>query len=153
MKSGLHSLEVFKFELDSRRRTVVSLGNRKTEFEDKVNKGDLTSQPTLSSTTEKLKHKESKYLTCLTEFQQKEEELNQSMRALLSEIHRLAELVGHIYQILSEVPEDAHRAFKEGTSSGVRPPILIASQKGTGASRKTETNPFVDNSNPFLTPR
>ena len=146
---SLSDLEELKFELDSRRRTVISLDEKCTSHEGKLKEGDASQELSLATTSEKLKHKERKYDLCLAEFQHKEEDLNQTLRALLSEVRSLAELIGHLYQILSDAPSDAHRAFKEGTSLAVQPPVH-STRHEIKRSPETESVVQADPSNPFL---
>ena len=143
---------MLKFELDSRRRTVLSLDDKRNSFEGQVKKGDSTREVQLTSTVEKLKHKERKMDVCLTEFQHKEEELNQALRALLSEVRCHAELIGHIFHIVSDSANEAHRAFKESTSSGVHPPIRVKQRVERNEASKKEAQVEFDHSNPFTTP-
>ena len=127
----------------------MSLDEKCNLHEEKMKEGDATRELSLAATSDRLKHKQRKFDLCLAEFQHKEEELNQSLRALLSEVRSLAELIGHLYQILSDAPGDAHRAFKEGTSLGVQPPIHIARHEIKQSSRTASALP-ADPSNPFL---
>lgn len=180
-------LSELKFELDSRKRTVLTLNGKKTEAEDKLlrleeksrkmveqsttgeksTKGEQSlkkveikimktggsiREAQLSSTEAKLKHKERKLELCLTDFQSKEEELNQAMRALLSEVRILAENIGHVFQILSDAPNDVHRAFNAGMTSSIHPSVHIKPKFNKRESTETEsTTVGNDNTNPFLT--
>lgn len=180
-KALLGELSELKFELDSRKRTVLSLNGKKMEAEDKLLKteqkskmkvqqsmkgeqsqkkvelksmktGGSTREAQLSSTEAKLKHKERKLELCLADFQSKEEELNQAMRALLSEVRILAENIGHVFQILSDAPNDVHRAFNAGMTSSIHPSVHIKPKFNKRESTETEsTTVGNDNTNPFLT--
>jgi len=149
-KALLTALEELKFECDSRRRTVLTLDARRLEFAGKVKKGDRAREAMLKHTEEKLEHKQNKSELCAAEFEEKEEEVNQAMRALLSEVQILSELIGHIFQILSDAPGDAHKSFK-GAVSGYRSTGTPAPKVNKKKKSKNEA-PSVDKTNPFLGP-
>jgi len=111
----------------------------------------------LKQTAVKLEHKEGKYNFCLKEFRKKEEELNQQLRSLLSEVSIMTELLGHVYRILSESPQDIYTAFRGEMSSSpkVQSAVPVSPPKVCKNVQETKQSPVVettDTSNPFLTP-
>eukprot|EP00210_Caulerpa_lentillifera_P001512 g1450.t1 len=167
-KSSLQSLSSLRFELDSRQRTVISLDSRRSHVENKIEKegnegGNRNERSvaakdlTLRQTSEKLEHKEGKYNLCLKEFRQKEEELNQQLRSLLSEVSIMTELIGHLYKILTDSPQEIHLAFRGAGNSSPKMQISFpfTSSKVSKNVQDLKQSPIkelTDTSNPFLTP-
>lgn len=157
-KVALNELVDLKFELDSRQRTVISLDYQRHSVQDKIEKeaseGEQTSSSRdleLKNTAAKLEHKEEKRMDCLNTFQRKDAELNQQLRALLTEVCSVTELIGEAYQILRDGPHDVCVAFHGQVSHGVQTAIpiteahIVAQVKQTAAVLEEASAP-----NPFL---
>jgi len=90
-------------------------------------------------------------MECLTAFQRKDAELNQQLRALLTEVCSVTELIGEAYQILRDGPHDVCVAFHGQVSHGVQTAIpiteahIVAQVKQTAAvlDEASAPNPFI----------
>eukprot|EP00210_Caulerpa_lentillifera_P007093 g6786.t1 len=157
---AFHELMALKFELDSRQRTVISLDYRKHNVENKIEREEAegveqsTSRGTeLKQTAAKLEHKEQKRSSCMKEFQQKEEELNQQLRVLLMEVSNLTELIGAAFKILTETPQEVCLAFRDKVSQGVPSfmSAVVATTEDKTKQSLTIEAASADTPNPFLT--
>lgn len=110
-KHLLHEVEKLRVELDSRKRTVVTLEAKANTIRSKLDKGDGNQQRSFEDTEKKLRHKEEKCANCKEEFEQLEQECSSALRALLKDSSNLRDFLAQAYKVLHETSIEAYGGF------------------------------------------